>query len=358
MKINYTMFGTGLSGGVRVLFEIANGLVDRGHQVTFTILGNKNDCSWFPLKAEVKCVPISSPGKLINYGLRRFFDINLYPHSEIKQLAREIPICDINVATLCFTAFSVFTNGNGVPFYHMQHYEPLFFTDRYLKKLAEETYYLPLNKIANSIWLKNQMKEKYGYDIPVINPAIRHNTFYPREVGKDTKKIRVLCFGKQIRWKGFLEALKAMEFVMKKRDDVEFIAFGMDKPAYKSNIPYRFVEAPSDDELAELYSSANVMICPSWYESFPLFPLEAMACGAPIVTTPYGTEDYAFHERNCLVVPPRNPKALADAVLRLIGDEELTERLKKEGIKTAKQFTWDKTINKVEKLFENALLDS
>ena len=356
MKINYTMFGTGLTGGVRVLLEIANGLVDRGHEVTITSLGSVNTHKWFPLKAEVSYVQRPFLKKIINYGLKRVFDIDIYPHVEIEELSKATPYCDINIATFCFTVFSVFRSGKkGIPFYHMQHYEPLFFDDQYLKKLAEETYYLPLNKIANSTWLKNQMKERYGYDLPVVNPAVDPGVFYPREVEKNTDKFRILCFGKQTKWKGFLEALEAMKIVMKKRNDVEFIAYGTKQPSYKSDVPYKFVESPSDDELARLYSSTDIMICPSWYESFPLFPLEAMACGTPVITTPYGTEDYAFHEKNCLVVPARDPKSLSDAVLRLLGDEDLRENFKKEGPKTAKKFTWDKTVDKVEKLFKEAL---
>jgi len=357
MKINYTMFGISLTGGVRVLLEIANRLIDRGHEVTITSLGlgNENYYDFFHFKGHINYYKKPFHKKLINYGLTRVFRINISPHFEMEELSKVTPNCDINVATYCFTAFSVFKSDKGVPFYHMQHYEPLFFNDSYLKKLAEETYYLPLNKIANSIWLRDQIKEKYGFDLPVVNPAIDHKIFYPREVEKNKNKFRILCFGKQTRWKGFPEALEAMKIVMKKREDVEFIAYGMEQPSYKSDVSYKFVKSPSDDELAVLYSSADIMICPSWYESFPLFPLEAMACGAPVVTTPYGTEDYAFHEENCLVIPPKDPKSLAYAILRLLDDEDLREKFKKEGPKTAKQFTWDKTVDKVEKIFTDAL---
>ncbi len=357
MKINYTMFGVGLTGGVRVLLEIANRLVERGHEVTITSLGYENDHKWFPLKAEINYVKNLYIDRAINFGLKRAFDINLYPHQEIVKLSRDMPDCDINVATFCFSAFSVFSSDKGVPFYHMQHYEPLFFDDAYLKKLAEQTYYLPLNKMANSIWLKDQILKKFNYEVPVVNPAIDHSIFYPREVEKDTDKVRILCFGKQIRWKGFPEALEAMKIIAKKRDDVEFIAYGMEKPTYESNVPYKFIKAPSDEDLAKLYSSADIMICTSWYESFPLFPLEAMACGIPVITTPFGTEDYAFHKKNCLVVPPRDPNATADAVLRLIDDESEIEKFKKEGPKIAKKFTWDGTVNRVETLFKDTLMN-
>ncbi|OPY53841.1 MAG: D-inositol-3-phosphate glycosyltransferase [Methanosaeta sp. PtaU1.Bin112] len=357
MKINYIMAGTNLTGGVRVLLEIANKLVERGHEVTITSFGDKKDHCWYPLRAKTVYIRRSPLKMVLGYLSRKYVDIGVYPNQEYFDLARSIPECDINVATFCFTAFSAFMSGKGKLFYHMQHHEPLFFDDPIFKRLAEETYYLPLNKISNSIWLRNQMRELYGYDTPVVNPAIDHSVFYPRDVNRDTNKFKILCFGKQTRWKGFPEVLDAIKTVTKNRGDVEFVAYGMNKPKYPSDIPYKFIQSPSDEELARLYSSADLMVCPSWYESFPLFPLEAMACGAPVITTPYGTEDYAFHEENCLVVPPRDPKAMSEAILALLDDEDERERFKKEGIRTAKQFTWDNTTDKVEQLFRDALKD-
>jgi glycosyltransferase involved in cell wall biosynthesis len=358
MDINYTMFGTGLTGGVRVLLEIANGLVDRGHNVTITSLGKGNEHEWYPLKADINYVQEPFFEKAITFGLQRIFPSDFATHRNIKNLTNIIPECDINVATYCLSAFSVFNSEKGIPFYHMQHYEPLFFRDNYQKKLSEQTYYLPLNKIANSIWLKNQIKEKYGYDLPVVNPAIDHSVFYPRDVEKDTDKLRVVCFGKQADWKGFREALDAMKIVMKDRSDVEFVVYGANQPSYESDVPYTFMKFPSDDELAELYSSADVVFCPSWYESFPLPPIEAMACGVPVVTTRYGTEDYAFDGENSLVVLPRDPRALASSISKLLDDENLRESFKKEGQRTAKEFTWDRTVDNVESLFKNALKNS
>lgn len=355
MKVNYIMFGTGLTGGVRVILEIANRLVDRGHEVTITSFGDDKDHSWFQLNAETIYVKRSRFKQILRYLLKNYIGVHTYPLQEIFDLNKSIPECDINVATYCFTAFSAFASDTGVPFYHMQHYEPLFFDDSNLQKMAEATYYLPLNKISNSIWLRNQIKERIGCDTPVVNPAIDHNIFYPRDVDKNTDKFRILCFGKQTRWKGFPEALDAIKMVMDKRTDVEFIVYGTNKPTYQSAVPFKFIQSPSDEELAKLYSSADIMICPSWYESFPLFPLEAMACGAPIITTPYGTEDYAVHEKNCLVVPPKDPKAMSEAILRLLDDESEREFFKQEALKNAKQFTWDNTVDKIEETFRGAL---
>jgi len=359
MIINYNMLGMDLTGGVRVILEIADGLVSRGHDVCMTSLGPKNSHKWFGLRARTNYIEKQGIGRAFELGIRsglsRIFEIDLNPYLAIKRLSENTPDCDINVATACFTAFSVFRSDKGVPFYHMQHYEPLFFDEEYLKRFAEETYYLPLNRIANSIWLRNQMKDKYDYDVPVVNPAIDHNVFYPRPAHKNISKMRVVCFGKQARWKGFPEALSAMELVRKSRADVELIVYGIRRPSYESNVPYHFVKAPTDQDLAGLYSSADAVICPSWYESFPLVPLEAMACGAPVITTPHGTEDYAFHEENCLVVPPKDPKALAGAINDLLDNESLRENFKRKGPKIAQQFTWDKTVDKVERMFKEKL---
>lgn len=355
MNVNYTMANTDLTGGVRVLLEIANGLVDRGHNVTITCFGNGENHKWFPLKANVNYVKKSFIKKIIDYGIKNGFGINVYPYQEIKSLTNRIPDCDINVATFYYTAFSVFNSQKGIPFYHLQHHEPLFYRDEYQKKIVEQTYYLPLNMITNSIWLKNQMKENYGYDLPVINPAIDHSVFYPRDIEKDTNKLRVVCFGKQTEWKGFKDALDAMKIVMKNRDDIEFVVYGAQQPSYKSETQYKFIKYPSDDELAKLYSSADVVFCPSWYESFPLPPIEAMACGAPVVTTRYGTEDYAFNGENSLVVLPRDQEALSNSILKLLDDESLREHFKKEGPKKAKEFTWNRTVDNVETLFKKKL---
>ena len=108
MKVNYTMFDTHLTGGVRGLLEIANGLVDRGHEVTITSRGRPNDHKWFPLKANINYVPESSFKRFIGFGLDRFlkFDVNI--NDAIKQLYEFTPDCEINVATYCFTAYYVY----------------------------------------------------------------------------------------------------------------------------------------------------------------------------------------------------------------------------------------------------------
>lgn len=106
----------------------------------------------------------------------------------------------------------------------------------------------------------------------------------------------------------------------------------------------------SVERIRKAYSEAHLLLAPSWYESFPLFPLEAMACGTPVVTTPYGVEDYIIHLENAFVIPPRDPEAMAEAILTLYQDQELTSRLKMNAPRDAKRFTWEQSVQRMASL--------
>jgi glycosyltransferase involved in cell wall biosynthesis len=361
MKINYTMLGYAKTGGVIALTTIMNMLSQRGHQISVTLRDGHID--WLsPEIKQIAAVDFHYRMSLLAVrGLNGFYSrilnkqMYLYLYRTLDILENLTPECDINVATHSLSAFPVLRSGKGIPFYHMQHFEVLFSSDHHIKAMSNETYYLPLKKIANSLWLKSQVEGKTEGDIPVINPAIEHEIFKPR-ADKTRGLKRIVCYGSNIDWKGFSDALDAMKLVFKKRRDIEWVVFGLSHPKLQhSEAPYKFMKDISNEQLAELYSSAHVVICPSWYESFPLPPIEAMACGAPVVSTRIGTEDYCFHEHNCLVVPPRDPHAMSEAILRLLNDEELSSTFIQNGLETVKQFTWKTTVDKVEALFKRTL---
>jgi glycosyltransferase involved in cell wall biosynthesis len=117
----------------------------------------------------------------------------------------------------------------------------------------------------------------------------------------------------------------------------------------KPKFAYPVFESADDKSLAKLYSSSDVLIFTLYRESFGLPPLEAMACGAAVVTTDCGgIRDYAVDGYNSLVVPPGDPEAVAKATLRVLKDDKLRERLVEGGIKTAKQWAWNKVVDKFE----------
>jgi len=96
-----------------------------------------------------------------------------------------------------------------------------------------------------------------------------------------------------------------------------------------------------DTELPALYSAAELLATPSFYEGFGLPPLEAMACGTPVVVADVSSLPEVVGDAG-LRIDPHDPDALADAILRLVEDSALRESLRKAGFAQARKFTWDR----------------
>ena len=105
-------------------------------------------------------------------------------------------------------------------------------------------------------------------------------------------------------------------------------------------------------QLVALYNRCDVLLFPSFYEGFGWPPLEAMACGTPVVTSTAPalvetTGDAALHE------DATNHAALAAAVARVLSDAELRERLQARGLRRAGEFTWARTADRLGTLYED-----
>jgi glycosyltransferase involved in cell wall biosynthesis len=96
------------------------------------------------------------------------------------------------------------------------------------------------------------------------------------------------------------------------------------------------------DRLRTLYQQARVFVYPSRYEGFGIPPLEAMACGAPVIATRTGAIS-EFAEGAALLIEPGDREALREALVRLLGNEPLRRELRCLGAERAKQFRWDRS---------------
>ena len=73
------------------------------------------------------------------------------------------------------------------------------------------------------------------------------------------------------------------------------------------------------------------------------------------MTTGIGTEDYAYDGENALVIPPKQPEALAEAVIKLIDQPAVAGRLASNGIETARELTWKKATDRLEEIIQQAI---
>ena len=97
-------------------------------------------------------------------------------------------------------------------------------------------------------------------------------------------------------------------------------------------------------DLPALFRSSDVAVCVPWYEPFGIVPLEAMACGVPVVASAVGgLVDTVVHGKTGLHVPPRNPDQLADALVELLPDADRRRALGAAGARRARaRYSWDR----------------
>ncbi len=103
----------------------------------------------------------------------------------------------------------------------------------------------------------------------------------------------------------------------------------------------REVGVHGDDTLPSWYRMADCLIFPSLYEGFGLPPLEAMACGTPVVSSPRGSLPEILGEA-ALWVDPEDPAEIASGIRKILEDQPLREDLRRRGLARAQQFSWEK----------------
>ena len=116
----------------------------------------------------------------------------------------------------------------------------------------------------------------------------------------------------------------------------------------------RLIGYVGDQDLRALYSSCKAFVSPSLYEGFGLPPLEAMACGAPVIASRIAAhvETLGTHAQ---LVEPDDASGLAQDIATLLENPDERERLSRSGIEHAKQFSWEKTAKLTLKVYEGLL---
>lgn len=105
-------------------------------------------------------------------------------------------------------------------------------------------------------------------------------------------------------------------------------------------------------DLPHIYSAASAFIFPSLYEGFGFPPLEAMACGAPVLLSNNSSLREIAGNAGKYLKDPLNPQKFSEDILELINDIELQEKLKNKGFIQSKKFNWESTVEKTIKVYD------
>ncbi len=335
-------------GGVRVIVDYANHLARSGHGVHIFVPKNQFK-PLYPIDQKVRV-----------HLLRNSNEVDLFSRLKtLYDLSKAMRNTDLDVIVANFfpTVYPSWTVNTGTRVvYFIQDTPHLFNSFSPVGVAMRLTYRFNFPRITTSSFIK----QGAGVEATVISPGVSAN-FYPEQdpvLLAEKQHPAVLYFPRKQAYKGmdyFIEAVKHLV-----ESGMRFELWLITKetealnPFEDMEIPCLIMDGDTDQKLRRLYSSADVYVSSSITEGYNLPPLEAMACGTPVVMTDSGgSSDYARPDENAIVVRPRDSRALARAIKRVLEDKELRTRLRQEGLKTAAMFSSENAARR----FEEFLLE-
>ena len=219
--------------------------------------------------------------------------------------------------------------------------------------------------ISDSYFTKKTIVEALNYpaeQIFVVPLGVQHELFRPLSVPEDFRSryqlndrfCYILYVGSENPRKNLSRLIGAFAKIQARMPNVRLVKVG--SPAYLPQAEQLhhqieqmgladtifFYKHVPDDDLVLFYNLADVFVFPSLYEGFGLPPLEAMACGTPVVCSNATSLPEVVGDA-AITVDPYDVEALAGAMHRTLTNASLQEELREKGLKRAKQFTWERT---------------
>ncbi len=240
-----------------------------------------------------------------------------------------------------------------------------------------------------------ELVEDYGADpdkIVLIPSAVNTTIFKPvdrntarRRIGLDINDKVVVYIGRMLPRKDIRNVIRALAALLRKNEDCEeqsttsltlMIVGGesvepdpiatpeigeLQKLAAELGVTkyVRFIGKRQPEELRNYYCAGDVAVTTPWYEPFGLTPLEAMACGRPVIGSAVGGITYTIKDGETgFIVPPRDPEALATRLEQLLSQPELSKQMGLAARKRVeREFTWTITAMRTGALYEALLAE-
>jgi L-malate glycosyltransferase len=308
-------------GGVAALYEFANALARRQHDVnvihitlTDELVTSVEELEWFEFEA----------------GLRHYFRGSI----------TELPPADF-----VFGFDESFPPEGGLPVVFVQGIGVL------RPDLDETTFMQPCPQVCVARWLLELGRSAGVPDeqLVYVPYGIKHEKYGVRQPIDDRPPRAAACYSAH-HTKGAAYAIGALERAKESLPDLSAILFGTWELEHQIPDWMTYLHNPPQDVIVQdVYNRSRLFVSASVIEGFGMPSLEAMACGCALVTTDNGgSEDFAIHGETALVSPTLDVEAMASNILTLLADDALRVRLAKTGNEYARRFDWDESAGVLE----------
>jgi glycosyltransferase involved in cell wall biosynthesis len=361
------MWGLGGTGFELVIYKIADQLAKEGHTVNLVSLAGWNYSGYNPTRyanvfTQRKFLrPLFSIQYLLEFNKKYkklsshtslFYELNTRILSNlIKQIKS-----DIIIATSWYTIIPTIIAGGKYVFLQ-DTIDTYFIYDQWkgVKKYISKAYSSDLTFLSISNYTDNIIKQFNSKGkILRVGIFIRDEFFRTQLVKPSHRKKIIMIIARTASTKGFDTFVKAINEIYRKRKDFEIHIVNSDNFSL-GDLGFKYIEhpRPSWEELRNLYASSYVFVYTSRLESFGLPPVEAMACGTPVVMTKTeGSKEYGIHNYNSLIADVDDHKKIAEYVEYLLDNPSEADRLSLGAIETAKKFKFDEFMKRFKKAID------
>lgn len=316
-----------ISGGHTDIFRIIAFLESRGHTNTIYFY----DAMKLSSLNELKTIMQTS-----------------YPKVNVKQFynQKEMEDCDAMFATSWLTAYPVLNYSKRTKkYYFVQDFEPMFEAAGSYSALAENTYSFGFHGITLGDWLKRKLTKEFNMACDSLSFGVNVDeyTLQNEKARKD-----VLFYARPVTpRRGFEVGTMALEIFHKNNPSSNIHLFGWDVGNFKLGFPYKNHGILNTRELNNLYNECAAGLVLS-FTNMSLLPIEMLAAGCiPIVNDAHHTRMVSYSKYVEYANP--NPKDLATKLEHVVLSKHLVDRAKNLA-KTAREFQWDSSIDKLEKV--------
>jgi L-malate glycosyltransferase len=342
-------------GGYHVHYQYANLLSRKAHDVTVVFPRYLIASLGFVgrLKADLRTALWALDLRLRNRPLIGSFALDDAVRVRFvpNLTGNSLPSADVLIATSWHTAEAMADAPLrcGRKFYIVYDYEYWMTVEPQTRARIEQTYRQDFKIIATSSIVSETVRQHGGKPVAQIPCGIDFDAFGVDIAPADRQPLHVGFPARDEPFKGAHDAIVAASLLRDRFGDrLRVAAFGRQRLEYMPDW-IEWHQYPSQQVLREFYNTQSVFMFPSHFEGWGLPGVEAMACGAALVTADNGgSRDYAINGETALVVPPMQPARLADAVETLLNDESLRLQLALSGNAFVQRYSWSDSADRLE----------